>query len=250
MTQQFFEYGHVETDYLKGRDAKLGEVIDSVGHIYRQVDSDLFASVIHHIIGQQISTKAQATIWNRFLDEYGNDGAEYATIRPETVASQSIDSLQSLGITYRKAGYILDFAQQVSDGRFNLADMREQDDAEIIRQLSALKGIGTWTAEMIMLFCMQRPNVFAFDDLAIQRGLRMVYHHRRISTELFERYRRRFSPYCSVASLYLWAVASGTVPGMRDYAPKSSGKKRFVKATTHSAQTTPNPMPHATSRGK
>ena len=69
---------------------------------------------------------------------------------------------------------------------------------------------------MILLFCLQRPNIFSFDDLAIQRGLRMVYHHRKIDRKLFEKYRRRFSPYCSVASLYLWAVAGGAVPGMKE----------------------------------
>ena len=93
-------------------------------------------------------------------------------------------------------------------------------DEDAIKELSALKGIGVWTAEMILLFCMQRPNIFSYDDLAIQRGLRMVYHHRKIDRKLFEKYRRRFSPYCSVASLYLWAVAGGAIPEMKDYAPK------------------------------
>ena len=70
---------------------------------------------------------------------------------------------------------------------------------------------------MILLFCLQRPDVLSFGDLAIQRGLRMVYHHREITPPLFERYRRRFSPYGSVASLYLWAVAGGVIPEMKDY---------------------------------
>ena len=73
---------------------------------------------------------------------------------------------------------------------------------------------------MILLFCMQRPNVLSFGDLAIQRGMRMVYHHRKIDRKLFEKYRRRLSPYCSVASLYFWAVAGGSIPGMKDFAPK------------------------------
>ena len=79
---------------------------------------------------------------------------------------------------------------------------------------------------MILLFCLQRPDIFSYDDLAIQRGLRMVYHHRKVDRRLFEKYRRRFSPYCSVASLYLWAVAGGAIPEMRDYLPrpKTRGK--------------------------
>ena len=91
---------------------------------------------------------------------------------------------------------------------------------EAIKELSSLQGIGVWTAEMILLFCMQRPNVLSFGDLAIQRGMRMVYHHRKIDRKLFEKYRRRLSPYCSVASLYFWAVAGGAIPGMKDFAPK------------------------------
>ncbi|MCD8332887.1 MAG: DNA-3-methyladenine glycosylase 2 family protein, partial [Clostridiales bacterium] len=85
-------------------------------------------------------------------------------------------------------------------------------DEEAIAELTALSGVGGWTAEMILLFCMQRPDVFSYDDLAIRRGLQMVYHHRSISRQLFEKYRRRFSPYGSVASLYLWEVAGGAVP--------------------------------------
>ena len=86
--------------------------------------------------------------------------------------------------------------------------------------IHSLKGIGVWTAEMILLFCMQRQDVLSCDDLAIQRGLRMVYHHRKIDRGLFEKYRRRFSPYGSVASLYLWAVSGGAIPELHDYAPK------------------------------
>ena len=97
------------------------------------------------------------------------------------------------------------------------------NDEDAIRALSSLKGIGVWTAEMILLFCLQRPDIFSYDDLAIRRGLRMVYHHREIDRERFERYRRRFSPYGSVASLYLWAVAGGAIPEMQDYKPKNGG---------------------------
>ena len=79
---------------------------------------------------------------------------------------------------------------------------------------------------MILLFSLGRPNIFAFDDLAIQRGMRMVYHHRKITRELFEKYRRRFSPYCSVASLYFWEMSHGVVPGLVDHAPK---KKTMTK---------------------
>ena len=112
----------------------------------------------------------------------------------------------------------------VKDGTFDINGILEKSDEEAIKELSSLQGIGVWTAEMILLFCMQRPNVLSFGDLAIQRGMRMVYHHRKIDRKLFEKYRRRLSPYCSVASLYFWAVAGGAIPGMKDFAPKKQKK--------------------------
>ena len=128
-------------------------------------------------------------------------------------------------MTFRKAEYITDFAEKVHTGVFSLDAVAHMDDEDAIRALSSLKGIGVWTAEMILLFCLQRPDIFSYDDLAIQRGLRMVYHHREIDRRLFEKYRCRFHPYCSVASLYLWAVAGGAIPEMKDYKPKSKSGK-------------------------
>lgn len=209
----YFAYGETETEYLKRKDKALGAVIDAVGPVYREVDGDLFAAVVHQIIGQQISTKALATIWQRVQAGLGVvDAAHIAAADPA--------ALQAFGMSMRKVAYLQDFANKVQSGAFDLRAVAQLPDAEAIRALTALKGVGVWTAEMILLFCLQRPDVFSFDDLAIQRGLRMTYHHRAITRKLFEKYRRRFSPYCSVASLYLWAVAGGAIPDMRDYAPK------------------------------
>ena len=209
----YFADGEKEISYLKSKDEKLAEVIDQIGMIERETDTDLFSSVIHHIIGQQISTKAQATIWQRMQEDLGE-------VKAETILSVDISKLQSYGITFRKAEYITDFAKKVHNGICDLDAVWQMSDEEAIRELSSLKGIGVWTAEMILLFCMQRPDIFSYDDLAIQRGLRMIYHHRKIDRKLFEKYRRRFSPYCSVASLYLWAVSGGAIPEMKDYKPK------------------------------
>ena len=209
----YFKYGETEISYLKDKDKKMAEVIEQIGFIKREVDTDLFSAVIHHIVGQQISTKAQATIWKRMSDRLG-------TVNAETILEVEPAQLQSLGMSFRKVEYIRDFADKVYSGAFDLAAVSEMNDQDAIKELSSLKGIGVWTAEMILLFCLQRPDIFSFDDLAIQRGLRMVYHHRKIDRKLFEKYRRRFRPYCSVASLYLWAVAGGAIPGMRDYLPK------------------------------
>ena len=210
----YFFFFVAELSRLRQKDKRLCEVIDRIGHIDRAVDPDLFSSVVHHIVGQQISTKAQATIWQRMRDTLGE-------VNAETILTAGVPKLQGLGMTFRKAEYIADFAEKVHTGAFDLDAVEHMSDEDAIRALSSLKGIGVWTAEMILLFCLQRPDIFSYDDLAIQRGLRMVYHHRNIDRKLFEKYRRRFSPYCSVASLYLWAVAGGAIPEMKDYKPKS-----------------------------
>ncbi len=227
----YFEYGEAELSYLRQKDKRLGEVIDRIGHIDRAVDTDLFSSVVHHIIGQQISTKAQATIWQRMQDAFGK-------VNAEAILNAGVAQLQSFGITFRKAEYITDFAEKVHTGAFDLNAVGQMSDEDAIRELSGLKGIGVWTAEMILLFCMQRPDIFSFGDLAIRRGLRMVYHHRSIDRKLFDKYRRRFHSYCSVASLYLWAVSGGAVPEMKDpgtVTVKNRAKnkvKNKVKSTT------------------
>ena len=209
-----FIYGEAEISYLKKRDKRLAEVIDKVGPIERKVIPDLFAALINSIVGQQISTKAQATVWARVQNALG-------TVDAEHVLGYGEANLQSLGISFRKAEYITDFAKKVHTGEFDLISIVEKPDEEVILELSALKGIGVWTAEMLLLFCLQRPNVFSYGDLAILRGMRMVYRHKEIDRARFERYRKRFSPYCSIASLYFWAVSGGALPELTDpAAPK------------------------------
>ena len=143
--RDIFVHDETEVSYLKQRDKRLAEVIEKAGQIEREVIPDLFAALVNSIIGQQISTKAHKTIWDKMVAALGG---------------------------------ILD-------------------------------GIGIWTAEMLMPFSMQRRNISSFGDLALLRGMRMVYHHKVISRQLFDRYTMRFSPYASIASLYFWAVAGG-----------------------------------------
>lgn len=156
---KYFPYGEKELAYLRKKDKKLSAVIDRVGHIERAVDDDLFSAVVHHIVGQQISTKAQATVWARVQYALG-------TVDAEHVLDYGEANLQSLGISFRKAEYITDFAKKVHTGEFDLISIGEKPDEEVILELSALKGIGVWTAEMLLLFCLQRPNVFSYGDLA------------------------------------------------------------------------------------
>ncbi len=215
---KYFRYGEKEIAYLKSRDKKLAAVIDTVGPIRRELDTDVFSAVVRHIVGQQISNKALAAVWGRLSDGLG-------TVNAATVLEAGEERLHSFGMSFRKASYITDFARKVETGEFRPDVLKKKSDSEAVNALSSLSGVGVWTAEMILLFCLERPDVLSFGDLAIQRGLRMVYRHREIPKERFERYRRRFSPYCSVASLYLWAVSGGALPGVTDPAERKRGNK-------------------------
>lgn len=130
---KYFPYGEKELAYLRKKDKKLSAVIDRVGHIERAVDDDLFSAVVHHIVGQQISTKAQATVWARVQNALG-------TVDAEHVLGYGEANLQSLGISFRKAEYITDFAKKVHTGEFDLISIVEKPDEEVILELSALKG--------------------------------------------------------------------------------------------------------------
>jgi len=223
-----FAYGEKELAYLRGKDKRLCSAIDRIGRIERAVDPDLFSSVVHHIIGQQISTKAQATVWQRMQESFG-------AVNAATLLVAGTERMQSFGMTFRKAEYITEFAAKVQSGAFDPQAIARMTDAEAISELSALRGIGVWTAEMILLFCLQRPDIFSYDDLAIRRGLRMLYHHQTLDRERFEKYRRRFSPYGSVASLYLWAVAGGALPELKDPRPMKKTKKESCRGAARDA---------------
>ncbi|MDL2301532.1 DNA-3-methyladenine glycosylase 2 family protein, partial [Lachnospiraceae bacterium OttesenSCG-928-D06] len=160
---------------------------------------------------------AQATLWNRLNDKIEKVDAE-------NILTLSLAELQSIGMTFRKAEYIMDFSKKVYDGSFDIDGLNNMSDEAVIKELSALKGIGVWTAEMIMTFCMQRPDIVSFGDLAILRGMRMLYRHREIDRERFRKICKRYSPYGTVASLYLWAIAGGAIKELSDPAPKKVKK--------------------------
>lgn len=224
-----FSYSEKEIDYLKSRDKKLAWAMDRIGHIHRAVDPDLFSSVVHHILGQQISTKAQQTLWKRLQAKVGHVDAP-------TLLALGRDGLQAVGTTYKKVDYILDFCEKVQSGAFDIVALKTLPDEEVIRQLSSLKGIGVWTAEMILTFCLQRPDIVSYGDLAILRGMRMLYRHRKIDRAKFDRYRRRYSPYGTVASLYLWAIAGGAIPELTDPAPKKKKPAKGKESATMKAE--------------
>lgn len=210
---EYFIYGEKEINHLKARDPVLCQAIERIGMIKREVHTELFAALVNSIVGQQISTKAQVTVWNRMKEGL-------LEVTPQKVGQCTKEELQSFGISFRKAEYIKTAAERVLNGSLDLQGLSEAEDEQVKQELTKLPGVGVWTAEMLMTFSMQRPDIVSYSDLAIQRGMRMLYHHRAITPKLFQKYARRYSPCGTVASLYLWAVAGGAIPEMKDYAPK------------------------------
>lgn len=232
MRTEYFEYGAMEIAHLKARDQALARVIDEVGQVRRAVIPDLFMALVNSIIGQQISTKAHLTVWARALTMFD-------PLTPEHLAAMPVETLQSCGISTRKAGYIKDMAVSVAEGRVDLEDLPNLDDEAVCRRLSELKGIGVWTAEMLMTFSLQRRDVLSWGDLAIQRGLRMLYRRRQITPAQFAGYKKRYSPYSSVASLYLWELAGGACEGYTDPALKGAPLKNKTAGRSKSGGSKP-----------
>ena len=185
------------------------EVIGKIGHIRWTVEPDLFSAIVQNIVSQQISGSAAASILARIE-------AALVEITPKTVAKTDMQTFRACGVSMRKTEYIKEFAAKVVSGELDLAAVAKMPDAEVIAALSSLRGIGIWTAEILLLFTLQRPDILSYGDLGIHRGMRMVYRHRKITKKLFAKYRCRLSPCGSVASLYFWMVAGGAIPGLTD----------------------------------
>lgn len=197
-----FEYDQSSIDYLQKRDKKLGAAIERIGRVERQVIPDLFTALVHSIVGQQISKQAAATVWNRVQEYFGE-------ITPARVAIASSEEIQQLGMSLRKATYIKGVAEAALEGSLDLDRLNSLPDGEIIKRLSSLHGVGVWTAEMMLIFSLQRPDVVSWGDHAIRKGMMNLYGLTELTRGQFDKHRKRYSPYGTVASLYLWEIAGG-----------------------------------------
>ncbi|MCL2227353.1 MAG: DNA-3-methyladenine glycosylase [Oscillospiraceae bacterium] len=193
---KYFEYGETELAHLRKKDKKLGAAIDSIGMIRREVNTDLFSALVDSVVSQQISSKAAATVCQRLTDLCGMDSKKLNVL--------TVEEIQACGMSMRKASYIKNIAVAAVTKAIDFETLPTMSDGEIIKALTAIKGIGVWTAEMLLIFSLMRPNIVSYGDLAIRRGMMNVYGLKELSKEKFMRYAKRYAPYGSVASLYLW----------------------------------------------
>lgn len=196
----YFDYGEKEIQYLKDKDKILGAAIEKIGMIKREVILDPFEAIITSVVGQQISNKAAETVNGRLLSLIGE-------ITPEAVGQANIDDIQKCGMSHRKVAYIKGIAEAALNKSVDFNNLQELSDKEIIKKLTSLYGVGVWTAEMLLIFSLGRMDVLSFKDLAIIRGMMRLYNLDKVTKAEFEKYREIYSPYGSVASLYLWELS-------------------------------------------
>ena len=162
--------------------------------------ADHFSALTRAIVGQQLSTKAAATIYSRLLALMPG-----GVPTGEALASLTDEQLRAVGISRQKAAYLRDLAEKVRSGALNLTHLDAMSDEEVITALSQVKGIGRWSAEMFLIFRLHRPDVLPLGDLGIVNAVHRVYRLRKRPTAArILRLGEAWRPYRSVASWYLW----------------------------------------------
>ncbi len=163
---------------------------------------NIYEALLRAIVGQQLSGKAAASIYGRFLERYNGDVPS-----PQVLCNDPVDELRSAGLSRQKAAYLRNVAAYFLNTPYDADHFRQLDDEEIIRELTSIKGVGKWTVEMILMFTLKRPDVFPVDDLGIRNA--MVKHYllkeqgRELTTKMLE-IAERWRPYRSYASYLLW----------------------------------------------
>lgn len=197
-----FPYGQKELDYLSAADPKLAAVIAAVGQIERRLNPDIFASLISSIISQQISGKAADTIRARV------EGLCRGKVTPQALQKISADSLAACGLSQNKVRYIQSAVAAAIDGTINFAALDKLSDEEFIAQLTALPGVGRWTAEMLLIFSLSRSDVISYNDFGIRKGMELLYEIDKLSKKDFLHLSSVYHPYATIASFYLWYVGN------------------------------------------
>lgn len=194
---KYFPITNIELEELKKKDKKIKELILKYGIIEREIDRNVYSSLVFNIIGQQISTKAAKTIRKRLVDMVGE-------ITPDNISIISDEELKKIGLSYRKVSYIKGITYKIINKELNINKLEKLSDEEIIAELIKLPGIGIWTAEMMLLFTFIRKDVLSYHDLAIRKALKNLYSLDKLTKKDFLKYKESYTPYGSIASLYLW----------------------------------------------
>ncbi|RLJ39759.1 DNA-3-methyladenine glycosylase [Acidovorax sp. 106] len=184
--------------HLVKKDRVMKRLIPQFGDAALQTRRDAFTTLARSIVGQQSSVKAAQAVWERFA-------ALSRQLSPANVLKLKVDDMRAAGLSARKIDYLVDLALHFDNGKLHVKDWESMDDEAIIAELVDIRGIGRWTAEMFLIFYLQRPNVLPLDDPGLITGISQNY----FSGELVSRSDARevaeaWKPWCSVATWYIW----------------------------------------------
>lgn len=191
--------------HLRRADPVMRKIVKAVGPCELRPGGrgDHFTTILRAIVGQQLSSKAAETIWNRLLELHANG----RRIRPEDVLALRVGRLRSTGMSNAKVRYAKDLARRVASGELNLRSLSRRDDERIVAELIAVDGVGRWTAEMFLIFKLGRPDVWAVGDLGLRNAVKRAYRVEPTKDNLI-RVAEPWRPWRSVASWYLWRSLS------------------------------------------
>lgn len=195
-----FTTGDAVLETICSADERMALLVRAVGGYELELAKDYFPALVRSIIGQQLSVTVARTIWQRTQNLC-------AEVTPEVVVRLADEELKAAGLSGTKARYIKDLSQKVLSGELDLARLDALPDAEIIRQLLQVKGIGVWTAEMFLIFSLGRLDILSLGDLGLKRSIQWLYGYKKTPAErTMKILAKKWAPYRTVASLYLWEV--------------------------------------------
>jgi DNA-3-methyladenine glycosylase II len=191
--------------HLRSIDQVLRGLIDEGGPIDPETDRrgsrpDAYQALARAIVGQQLSTKAAASIWGRVTELFGEH-----TPSPVQLLEVDGQELRDAGLSWSKVGFLKDLAERVEDGRLDLDRLGELSDDDVVAELTEIKGVGRWTAEMFLIFHLGRPDVVSMGDLGIRRAVQLAYGLDELpGPSEMERISEPWRPHRTLACLYLW----------------------------------------------
>ncbi|MFZ3068977.1 MAG: DNA-3-methyladenine glycosylase [Microgenomates group bacterium] len=182
------------------KDKVLNLIIDKYKVSSPKISVNLFQDLLESIISQQLSNKAATTIFNRFLSLFPKEQVP----QPEEILKLNEETLRSCGVSHQKASYLKSLAEEIASQKLVLDNLHLLEDEEVILELTKVKGIGRWTAEMFLIFSLGRQNIFSVGDLGLRSAVAKLYGVNREDKIKIEEISKSWSPYRSLASLYLW----------------------------------------------
>lgn len=188
--------------YLSQKDKRLGPVIESSGPCRIKPHKDYYGELVGSIVGQQLSTVAAGTIWRRILDVFGDKMPT-----PQQLIKVDDQKLRDVGLSWAKVSYVKDLARHILDGRLDLDHISTMPNEQLIEQLTAVKGIGEWSAHMFMMFGLGRLDILPTGDLGIRKAIMNLYSLKELPAPeqiITIAAKNNWHPYESVACWYLW----------------------------------------------